>query len=490
MVRLIRLTSNSNEGIFDNTFKQDIILKEKSKIALKSLSVEVDTSVIEINSSNDNINFQLADTGPTPKGIQNVQLTHGTYDAINSNLLFHDMNVTMNAALDTSSTGENRDIGVEVKNSINSGSTKFECEFKIVKLDEYFNDMVFNKGPVPVLTGGTGVNHNFKGPAAINPPQGDCFFYNKINMCKGGGVFRIRRKIISAETGTHAIIGFMNSNPDELPNNTKLDINNIVFGIVVGGSSLAAPAPPSIYKFIENGVISAAGAGVLCETNDIIEIGISEGDLISRVWKVGGMTEVNTKQYNFNNLFPVVIIEKIDTDITFEYLRYTPNPFIKNQIDIVPLIDDFGVGATPPTQGGSNNPTNHFLEFESDELSNFLGFKYNRIPQVGFRSTSKFIATANRIFKPNNLSDAFILEMLNIGLDSYDGELQSRASYLAVIPKEDKDSIIIYDTPYPIYININNFQPLTLRNIRCRLLNNDLSPVKMLGLGTIVVLLE
>ena len=174
------------------------------------------------------------------------------------------------------------------------------------------------------------------------------------------------------------------------------------------------------------------------------------------------------KPYNFNNLFPVIIINKSSIDIRFNLLRYTPNPYRKNQVKITPLVNEVEVGVVPPTQGGLT-PTNHFLKFESSELSDFLGFDNPRIPQVGFTNTDHFIAIADKIFKPNNLSDAFILEMLNIGLDSYDGELQSRASYLAVIPKEDNNNFIIYDTPFPIYIDINNYQPLTMRNIKCRL---------------------
>jgi len=476
MVRLIRLTSNSDQGIFDSTFKQDIIINPNSKIALKSLSIGVDTSELEIDSSNDNINFQLSDA----KGIQTAQLTHGSYDATNSNILFNDMNISMNASLDTSSLGVNHDIGVEIKNSINTKTTKFECNFKIVKLDEYFDDMVFNRGTVDVTTTGSSPSHTFRGPSGGDPEFGECFFFNKINICKGGGVFRLKRTTISATAGTHAIIGFTDTNPDELPDKTSFN-GNIIFGIEVSGIG-------DVYGYVENNNTYDAGIGVACELNDFIEIGISNGELVSRVWKTGGVTEVSNKPYTFNNLYPVVIIQKRDSDIRFGTLRYTPNPYVKNQSNIVPLIDE--VGATPPRQGGSTNPTNHFLEFESEELSSYLGFKTDRIPQTGYTLTNNFVPTADRIFKPNNLSDSFILEMLNIGLDSYDGELQSRASYLAVIPKEDNNSFVVYETPYPIYIDINNYQPLTLRNIKCRLLNNDLSPVQMLGLGTIVLLLE
>jgi len=60
----------------------------------------------------------------------------------------------------------------------------------------------------------------------------------------------------------------------------------------------------------------------------------------------------------------------------------------KIQVNITPLNEDISVGVPPPKQGGSTNPTYHF---ESNELSGFLGFKNNRIAEVGF--TSKFIPT-------------------------------------------------------------------------------------------------
>jgi len=260
MVRLIRLTSNNNDAIFDNSFKQDIIVIPNGKIALKSLSVAVDVSKIEINGSNDNIQFEVSDA----TGSQNVILTHDTYDAKNSKILFHNMDISMNAALNTSISGFNDDIGIEIKNSVNIKSTKFECDFNRVKLDEYFNDMIFNKGVTPVTTTGSEPNHVYKGPDAVNPAAlGDCFFYNNINICRGGGVFRLRRTHISAEAGTHAIIGFSDFNLDTLPSNTAFDINKIVFGIEVGATG-------TNYQLIENGVISAAGSAVLCENFDNI----------------------------------------------------------------------------------------------------------------------------------------------------------------------------------------------------------------------------
>ena len=487
MVKLIRLTSDDNNAIFDTTFKQDIIIKSGSQIALKSLSVAVDSKRIIINGGNDDISYQLSTAG----GIKNVKLTHDSYDNKTSDFLLNDMDLRMNASLDTSrpaATQTNSDIGVEIKNIIDSQTTKYKCDFNVVRLDEYFTDIVLNKGPVDVSTSGALGSKIFSGPAGSDPAVGECFFYNNINICKGGGTFRIRRNVPAGATNTvgrYGLIGFMDVNPDTLTDKQPLDKANIIFGVVVNDTT------SGIYEVILNGAISAADTGVACADDDIIEIGISRGQLVARVYKsVGAPRVLKTATYAFNNLFPVVEIQKGSTELNFSFVKYTPNPYIKNQTDLIPLNEevDVGVGVNPPLQ--SKVPTEHFLKFESSELSEFLGFKTNRIPQTGFTLTSRFTPTADTIFKPNNISDAFILEMLNIGLDSYDGELQSRVSYLSVIPKDDRENSIIYDAPYPIFIDINNYQPLTVRNIKCRLLNNDLSPVAMVGVGTIVILLK
>jgi len=403
------------------------------------------------------------------------------------------MDLKMNASLDTSSLGFNKDIGVEIKNSINSKTTKFQSDFNVVKLDEYFNDIVLNKGSVDVDTSGTSPSKKINGPVGGDPASGECFFYNNINICKGGGVFRLRRNILATTEGRHAIIGFVDTNPDTLTDKQPLDIDDIIFGVVVDGLQPVPPGefgPPNqgVYKIIQFGIESDADTNIICDAKDIIEIGISRGQLVARVYNAGDPKLLKTVAYGFNNLFPVVEIEKRSTEIFFDQVRYTPNPYTKNQTNFTPL-NDVEVGIPPPKQGGAA-PTNHFLKFESSELSGYLGFKTNRIPTTGFTSTNRFIVTADNIFSANNLSDAFILEMLNIGLDSYDGELQSRVSYLSVIPKDDRENSIIYDAPYPIFIDINNYQPLTVRNIKCRLLNNDLSAVTMVGVGTIVISLK
>ena len=480
MVRLIRLSTEDPNANFDNNFKQDIIITPKSKIALKSLSLEVDTSELQIDSTNDVINYQIS----TTQGIVSSQITHNLYSGINVNLLFNDMDKKLNAGLTTLGGSANDNIGLQIRNSVNTKTTKFETNFHKSRLGEHFDNLVLTKGNLNVISSGSSGSLTFR-PAGT-PSGNDCFFYDNREICKGAGVFRIKISTLSGISGDRFIIGLSSVNPDTLPDGTTFDINNIKFGIKVSNNT-------GFYSPITNGITGAASA-FNPALNDIVEMGIDQGKVIGRIWKTANPSEddiLTPQDYNLENLYPIIIFLADDTQIRVQNLRYTPNPYHPNSNYSGFDLDNEGrLGATPPNQGNFNKPTEHFLEFEGTSLSSFLGFNNNRIPQIGTTNTFYFNAVANRIFRPNNISDAFIVEMLNIGLQSYDGLTSDRKSYLSVIPKSDSSGGVVYDSVYPIFIDVNNAETLSIRNIRCRILNNDLSPVNMLGLATLSILIE
>jgi len=481
MVRLLRLTTDDPNANFDNNFKQDIIITPKSKIALKSLTLEVDTSELKIDSTNDVINYQVSST----QGQKTTQLAHNLYSGINVNLLFNDMDKKLNAQLTSLGGSSNDNIGIQIRNRVNPKTTKFETNFHKSRLGEHFNNLNLVKGNLNVISSGSTGSKTFR-PDTGAPSGNDCFFYDNREICKGAGVFRIKISTLSGVSGDRFIIGLSSVNPDTLPDNTSFDINNIKFGIKVSNSS-------SFYSPITNGTIGSPSA-FNPALNDIVEMGIDQGKVIGRIWKTANASEddiLSPQDYNLEDLYPVIIFLGTDTQIRLRNLRYTPNPYHPNSDYSGFDLDNEGrLGATPPNQGNYNKPTEHFLEFEGTSLSNFLGFNNTRIPQFYYTNTFNFNATADRIFRPNNISDAFIVEMLNLGLQSYDGLTSDRKSYLSVIPKSDSSGGVVYDSVYPIFIDVNNAETLSIRNIRCRILNNDLSPVNMLGLATLSILIE
>lgn len=90
--KLIRLTSDSGDGVFNGTFNEDIIIPENSEIALQSLTLERRSNEFFLNNTNNTANFQAVgdaavDTPPNtatiqPLGVYNNQNDVSLLDAI------------------------------------------------------------------------------------------------------------------------------------------------------------------------------------------------------------------------------------------------------------------------------------------------------------------------------------------------------------------------------------------------------------------------
>jgi hypothetical protein len=132
-----------------------------------------------------------------------------------------------------------------------------------------------------------------------------------------------------------------------------------------------------------------------------------------------------------------------------------------------------------------------FIQFQGDSLRKYLRYDTLRVPATGYNQGFPLIYKADKTYKPNNQADAFIVEFLNLPLTAWDGLVETRQPYLNVIPIQvGAGDLLIYDTPFPIFIDIDNAQPLGLRNLKVRILNNDLSPFEMTGLASMTLLIK
>ncbi len=495
-MRLIRLTTTSPKAEFRNSFKSDIKISPYSKIALKSLSIDTTISDITIDSANDLVDFQISGA----QGTLQAQLDHGEYTSITYPSLFKDLNKKMNDELEPQTQGSN--VGLEIQNKIASAGV-FECKMLRGSLSEHVAHQVRDGGAVAVQR----VSANGGTYKSSGTPTGNNSFiyYNKINA-RGGGVFRFKNSKLSTGTNNY-YMGFTKTNPDTFTGTTWQNAN-IDYAIQVGDLSTELN-----YKTWVNGAEKTALASVPVTTgltvgdanNDVVVLEINKGNIEGRIYRASQGTPdlimQETYEYPDNNeglgqdLYAFIIFNGDDTQTQVRNLRTTLSAF---QVDPTGEGGEDlseGLGNAPPTQ--PTVPTNHFLEYEGQSLANFLGFNNTRIPQTSFiASAGRFTATADSQFRPNNKSDCFIVQLLNIGVSSYDGyspEGQGdgeRKSYLAVIPQSNESGAVIYNEAYPIFVDLDNAEPLTIRNIDCRVLLNDQSPVQMLGLGTITLLIE
>ena len=94
-MKLIRLTTETNDGRFDNNFNDDIIIKPDSKIALQSVSLNIDIEDLQIDGENDTMTFSI-----TPTNTRTIQLKTKVYSQFNHHLLLNDMQLKLNQGLE------------------------------------------------------------------------------------------------------------------------------------------------------------------------------------------------------------------------------------------------------------------------------------------------------------------------------------------------------------------------------------------------------
>tara|TARA_R100000654_G_scaffold19326_2_gene39548 strand:+ start:3940 stop:5667 length:1728 start_codon:yes stop_codon:yes gene_type:complete len=159
-----------------------------------------------------------------------------------------------------------------------------------------------------------------------------------------------------------------------------------------------------------------------------------------------------------------------------------------------PLNADFGFFT------GGKHLSFQRLEFtkekEEQSVSSYLGYDVNILDsrtfdrlQTGLTTGFEFIA--NKVMPPLNLMDSYILEIQGgIPLEAYDGFSNNRKNIVAVIPNGFNDRVIVYETENINFVNFQNTQEQVIRNLRARILNDRLEPIRTTGLVQATLLLR
>jgi len=80
-MKLIRLVSNSNDGILENDFNESIDIRENAEICLQDVSVQLDAQEFVVDHSNDNVVFQY--NVKIPGATQNFDIPSASYTKAN-----------------------------------------------------------------------------------------------------------------------------------------------------------------------------------------------------------------------------------------------------------------------------------------------------------------------------------------------------------------------------------------------------------------------
>ena len=472
MVKLIRLKSQQDKLLFNNNIQSDLIIKPNSKIALQNVSFEKSVDTIIINESNDKITFNN-DSFTT-----DIELTHSTYTNTNFDSFLADMENKLNSSLSLNewNLGKSFDVNVSTTNfmTINTATG-----LQIAPV----TNTGFNK--IGVIA--TGAGDIKKSSTATEGTPDASIGTNTLESFRGyDGCGIFRTEIVSLPASATAkgfYIGLSKKQQQDFGGTFPL--SDMEFAIYCENTSVN-------YKTVNNGgavtihpTISPNSSGT---DNDFMEIGSHGGKIHLTIYNTAnpnGVDLVTAVDYDGEELYPIIaFFDSVDTNAGD--VSYTPYP---DADDKLIYYGSSLLGATNPVNQNKNSRLIS-LFFESLSLAKQLGFEDSFISENTFNLNWKAIRTV-RFFDE---TECYLVEALNLNFDSYDGSAgqEKRRNLLAVIQNiRDRDqSDVLFDSNSITYIDLNNPQPLPLRNLQFRIINSDEGEVSVDGFSNMTLLLD
>jgi len=506
-MKLIRLTSDSNDGRFDNSFNDEIIIEPKSKIALQSLAVRSDIGSLTIDDDNHDIQFEVV-SGNT----RTVTLDNFTYDENDNHKFLNDLQLKLNQGLQytdgQSATKFKNELGFQFKVAVaDSGNTHvkmsntryaYSSPADIKEVFANTDELNFaGTNPVNIASATAGVN---TGRADEKHTM-----YSVKPFTTGCGVFRFRYNAYTASTESQVLSGFefglCDSKPDtwNLPSMADTKKTYALRGFQPTANYSVKKGDDTDFALATNQAganvkpsVDGGGNVIVNADADILEMSIQGANIVCSVFRssesVADILFTEPYEVDANGvpvpLFGYLTFHGSRGNIEVTDMKFTPDAYLEPRPSALSdPVETFGSGARPTNS--TANTTIKKIDFRTESVASFLGF--NNIINISTAGQNK-IFTANNLFKALIENECYIILLENIQLESYDGLKQGRKSILASIPNPTNGDRVIYEPNTNNYIELNNANTISLRNIRARILYQDYTPVKTLGLSVLSLL--
>ena len=474
MVKLIRLKSDQDKLLFNNNIQSDLIIKPNSKIALQNVSFEKANDEIVIDSTNNKMIFNNDSFTST------ITLTNATYNEVNIKNLRYDIEDKLNASLGLNEWNLGKEFSVKIS-SDNFFTINTDTGPDLIPA----TDSDFTKTGITV-----DADNSFHKTSGASEGTPNAYIgsdkYPSFVGTDGCGVFRIQIKALPA-TGSGFYIGLSTTKPSDA--GATVPITDMKYAI-------RAENTGTNYKYIDNGGAESTSSEAIENVssgadNDYMQIGSYGGKIHLTVYNSSnpdGVDLVTASSYTGDQLFPYIVFFD-QTGVTADESYYVP-PRLSSSGEILRNTSQPSLlGATNIVNQNRSNRVLR-LEFETKALSDQLGFFDYFIQETAFNLNWKAIRTVRYVDE----TECYLVEALNLNFDSYDGSKgqEKRRNLLAVIQNiRDRDQAdVLYDSNSLTFINLNNPQPLPLRNLQFRIINSDEGEVAVDGFSNMTLLLD
>lgn len=493
-MRLIRLTSRDSTGIFDSTFNENLVLAPNSQIALQSVACGVETKKIIIDGENNQITYQIADNV-----VRTIVVEEGIYGSSDVDKMLRYIQTALNSSCDLRNTDStNKMLGIEWRARKND-SKRVQIGYEIAQPKEWATAWTFTNAEHVTTNNG-----QFQSTAVTTSTNANNCFLPYVQS-RGNGFTRCRTGTLIAGPDVNQTGYFIGWTKNLDVSGTTLNLADAPLAIhatIDGGNK--------IYRLFKDGnEVPAAQETMDTYTlndpnNEFQEITLNGSQLEANIYRTNGDKvtlgvaplpqsanegDVDTKYY------PFFIFRGSKTICTINAVRSTISPYVEQPAASLSSVE-YGLAA-PPGWSKPLDTNKNFLFFESNTLSSFLGYRNQRSPITGFRLAATTSYQADSEFPIPQEADAFLVILDSLQIDSYDSYSSTaqpsggqRKNILSVIPSSNETGSLTHFPPYPTFIDLNNENPIFLRNIRARIVRNDYSPIDTKGLSSIVVLVQ
>tara|TARA_R110000796_G_scaffold3381_7_gene13328 strand:+ start:692 stop:2257 length:1566 start_codon:yes stop_codon:yes gene_type:complete len=516
---LIRLHTVNHLGVFDCDFHDDIDIEKNSEIALHSLSVERQNKSLIVNASNSEFVFRVSENSIT----RTVNLDHETISSVNFFPAMRTLYDRMNSSLRFFRGTPQQIIDGDIKNTKETGTQiKIHADQKKNIVIDFRHSTIISL-PNPVADDSTiaqqvGINSasNFIRSNGLASSQDDLqtanvFYKNPIGL--GASVSRVRiRDFIQDQFNANGFVMGITTDSTKLLDNT-LTIDDLDYGIRCGGaSSVIQVKSGKGNAFVDNGAGITLSANVRNVANykalndnlsfELIESVKGEGQKMHMMLhKSAGIkrnillkSDIVLRDGNDDDIqyYFVICMLGNDAHISLDGIGSVRNMFVAPPTFTNPHTQTGSeLGAVPTVPTSNSGATIHTIKM-SATVATYLGFETSfysekKLSPLQFIGTKSFETLAN--------SDNYIVEMLNMNINSYDSYTKGRKNILSVVPVSEtvidtETGVIQYSPNFPLFLPLANDIKETKRNIRLRIVASDYSPVLTEGISSVNILIR
>jgi len=485
--KLIRCHTTDPKSVFDCVFNEPIEVSPYSEIALQSASFSLANQFLVVDATNDELTFQVQNGAS-----HTVRITNDTYTKHNATRMLEALTKTMNKTLDITTSKEH---GSEIAVlATTDGRVQFDMKYgqqNVISSRAADQPMFFADTTLTVGSRGNNINLTADADLQANGDVDSNYIVGSVPFTKGCGnfVFRLTTYVAAGQT----IKGAMGLVDKDVYDKYK-----------AGGAGVTTADFKYLFQIPASGQADP-DFGKSLTLGSHISMELTQGFLRFREYKADNSeqniatfaTPLVDEYYNVD-LYPVLIVNGEKANFKIKELKYTPTPFVSSPTLENTEIQVDAITSTLPRPFGAR-PTVYQLTFGSITLRDYLGFsQLIQNPLVTASLERNFVA--NNLFANISSADNYIVEILNMKLDSYDSFTPAnvgggRKNILAPIPIseqiiDNQTGLVQYQPNEMLFISLNNEFKFDIRQLRLRIVDTQYAEVNNAGFSSLNIVIR